>query len=332
MPASESELTMRPTPLGELARMAALTLIGPDKEIVAFGGTSSRSEHADRLIAYATSPAYLQLFADRRLGAVVIPESLRSDLPEGCSALVSAGDAAEAFYELLGITARLGLWRRLSGFIDPGADVAPSARIHESVVVGRGSRVMDNAVLLPNTWLGADVVVKPNATLGGDGFQISQLAGRQTLVPHVGGVRVADGATIGSQTCVDRGLFGDFTTVGHDTHIDNLVHVAHSVVLGSSVGVVACAEISGSVNVGDGAWLGPRCAINPSLNIGAHAFVGTGATVVRDVPGRALVYGSPAKIKGWTCDCRTALDVVGDVGRCPACGREHRLNAEHLDG
>ena len=139
-------------------------------------------------------------------------------------------------------------------------------------------------------------------------------------MPHAGGVYLGPGVTIGSQTCVDCGLFGELTWIDADAHVDNLVHVAHAVRVGVEATIVACAEVSGSVVVGDGAWLGPSCSINPGLRVGAHALVGTGSTVVADVPPNAVAFGSPAKVRGWRCACGERL-AERPSSACPSCGR-----------
>ncbi len=67
-----------------------------------------------------------------------------------------------------------------------------------------------------------------------------------------------------------------------------------------------------------GASIGANATIVCGTTIGAHAFVGAGAVVIRDVPAHALVVGNPARRIGWVCSCGTRL---GEDLRCPACGR-----------
>jgi acyl-[acyl carrier protein]--UDP-N-acetylglucosamine O-acyltransferase len=321
------EATMRPRRLSEIAGRYGLELRGPDREIVTLGPLDSRSAHGDRLLTFVTSRPWLERFAASGIAAAVVPEALAPD--EG-SVLVTTGDPETAFYGLLADTAEAGDWSTLEPRVGDGTVIAATATVDLACAIGRDCRIMAGAVLLANTRLGDGVVVKPNATLGGDGFQVRTIAGRRRVVPHTGGVDVRDGATVGSSTCVDRGLFGDFTTIGEHSHVDNLVHVAHSVEIGASATIVACAELSGSVQIGEGVWVGPRAAINASVRLGAHSFVGTGAVVVRDLPAHALAYGSPARIQGWLCFDGTRLEMVGDAGACSRCGQRFRLDGDDL--
>lgn len=69
--------------------------------------------------------------------------------------------------------------------------------------------------------------------------------------------------------------------------------------------------------VREGATLGANCTIVCGITVGRYAFVGAGSVVTRDVPDHALVYGSPAKIRGWACLCGEKLDATLT---CPECG------------
>jgi UDP-2-acetamido-3-amino-2,3-dideoxy-glucuronate N-acetyltransferase len=71
-----------------------------------------------------------------------------------------------------------------------------------------------------------------------------------------------------------------------------------------------------------GASIGANATIVCGITIGAHAFVGAGAVVTRDVADHALVVGNPARGVGWVCRCGGRLD--GEL-TCPACGRRYRL-------
>jgi UDP-2-acetamido-3-amino-2,3-dideoxy-glucuronate N-acetyltransferase len=74
-----------------------------------------------------------------------------------------------------------------------------------------------------------------------------------------------------------------------------------------------------------GVSLGANCTIVCGVTIGCFAFVGAGAVVTRDVPDHALVYGNPAKIRGWVCACGEKLDAAL---ACAVCGLAyHRMSA-----
>ncbi len=184
-------------------------------------------------------------------------------------------------------------------------------------------------VILPNSYIGPGVVVKPNAVIGGNGFE-STSGNQRRIVPHAGGVWLASGVQVGSCTCLDKGLFGDFTTIGNHTLIDNLVHFAHSARAGAFCSIIAGAEISGSVVLGDGVWLGPNCSISQGIHIADHCYIGTGSVVVRDLAAHSLAYGSPAKFAAWVCECRNKISFDDSRSTCSACGKEYVLTGDRV--
>jgi UDP-2-acetamido-3-amino-2,3-dideoxy-glucuronate N-acetyltransferase len=83
-----------------------------------------------------------------------------------------------------------------------------------------------------------------------------------------------------------------------------------------------------------GATLGANCTVVCGNSIGRYAFVGAGAVVTRDVPDHAIVYGNPARIKGWACSCGIRLEPEGaspDRLACPECHARYRLAGESLE-
>jgi len=141
-----------------------------------------------------------------------------------------------------------------------------------------------------------DVEIATGAVIGGDGFAFDMWDGRWYRFPHIGGVRIGSGTTIGANTCIDRGSLGD-TVIGADCQIDNLVHVAHNVLMGRGVMVVAGTVIGGSAAIGDYAWLGMGCRIAEGVTVGAFAFIGAGAVVTKDVEPMAAIVGVNRRIE-----------------------------------
>jgi len=73
----------------------------------------------------------------------------------------------------------------------------------------------------------------------------------------------------------------------------------------------------------EGASLGANCTIVCGIIIGKHAFVGASAVVTKDVPDYALVYGNPARIRGWVCECGKKLVFEEEKCKCANCGLEY---------
>lgn len=319
-----SNITMAPVRLDKVADRYGLQRRGADLEVATIGAVDA--SFSVPALSFAQSTAWAEA-ADNSVAAIIVSEAVADSYSGHAAMLVTKRDPQEVFYEIFYDSCIEARWQLIKGSIDPEARVHHGAHVAEHVSIGAGTVVMPGAVVLNNTVLGEGVTVKPNATLGGDGFQVRRIRNRPTVVPHVGGVLIQDFASIGSQTCVDRGLFGESTTVGTFTQIDNLVHIAHSVYIGDQAVVVACAEVSGSVRLGRGCWIGPNASINQSLTLGDYAFVGTAGAVVQDLPPHALAFGNPAKQRGWVCSCREKLLVEdgADLVICSSCGASFRV-------
>ena len=318
------QLTMRPIELSEIAARHRLRLVGEDRPITTMNYLDSPAALRDQQLTYAVTGEFVQGFLASGIAACILPARLAKDVPNGFSVLVTDEDPEDVFFGIFAGFAETGAWQEgVQPSRGNGIRIAPTAVIHDRAEIGDDCRIMDHAVILPNTLLGNRVVVKPNAVIGADGFEVRRIDGRRRNVPHVGGVWIEDDVEVGSSTCVDRGLFGEFTYVGAETKIDSLVYVAHRVVVGRCCVIIGCSELSGGVVLGDGVWVSPSSAIQPRLTLGDYCFLGTGSVVSRSVPRHALAYGCPAKVHGWVCSCRTKLSFVHDRARCERCGAEY---------
>jgi UDP-2-acetamido-3-amino-2,3-dideoxy-glucuronate N-acetyltransferase len=73
-----------------------------------------------------------------------------------------------------------------------------------------------------------------------------------------------------------------------------------------------------------GATIGANATIVCGTTIGEFGFVGAGSVVTRDVPAYALVYGNPARVRGFACECGARLVFAGAAASCGGCGRRYR--------
>jgi UDP-3-O-[3-hydroxymyristoyl] glucosamine N-acyltransferase len=323
------KLSCRSLSLAEIARRHQMVLEGKDGEIQRFTSLSELTSLGGIAVTYLTSPRFANLLRGGDDIAVVTRAELRQHLqPGNIALLVSGDDPHDAFYAAFLGAVEGGSFEKLTPFVSPHARIHQAAVISDNVHIEAGAAIGAGAVVLPNTYVGADVVIKPNATVGGDGFENAIIRGHHTVVPHAGGVWLSEGVHVGSSTCIDRGLFGDFTFLGPHTTMDNLVHFAHSARTGKDCSLTACAEVSGGAVLGDGVWLAPNVAVNQSLTIGSHCFVGTGAVVTRNLLPHSLAWGSPARVIGRACVCRAKLEFENENAVCDRCGRGYRLNSE----
>jgi UDP-3-O-[3-hydroxymyristoyl] glucosamine N-acyltransferase len=182
--------------------------------------------------------------------------------------------------------------------IGRGSSLGPGAKIGPGVAIGRDCRIGANAVI-GFALIGDRVSIHAGAVIGEAGFGAAGGPTGVVDLPQLGRVILQDGVTIGANSCVDRGAFGD-TTIGENSKIDNLVHVAHNVRLGRNCVAAAYTGISGSTVVGDGVAFGGKAGVADHLKIGAGAQIGASASVFKDVPAGETWTGFPARpLKRW---------------------------------
>lgn len=178
--------------------------------------------------------------------------------------------------------------------IDPTAVIGANVVIESGCYIGKNVVIEPNVVIHKGTIIGDNSRIRSCASIGSDGFGFERIGNNIVRFPHLGRVRIGQYVEVGSCTTIARGTLSD--TVIHDqVKIDNLVHIAHNVILHEGAFVIACAEVSGSVEIGKNAWIAPNACINQKLKIGDNALVGLGAVVTKNVEAESIVAGNPAK-------------------------------------
>jgi UDP-3-O-[3-hydroxymyristoyl] glucosamine N-acyltransferase len=233
-----------------------------------------------------------QLLENKKISCVVATPECASEVPTNIGLIID-NDPISILYEFHLHMFETGQYKRKTEFrIHPNTYIHPTAHIESDVVIEAGVRIAAGAIVLSNSIIEENVTIHPGVAIGTEGFEIRDIRGRRTLVPHTGGVWIRRGAHILTNTVVCRSLFGGNTEIGEDTIIDNLVHVAHGVKVGKRCKVTALAMLGGSSVIGDDTWIGPSACISNGIVIGNGARVSLGAVVTRDVPPGATVSGN----------------------------------------
>jgi UDP-3-O-[3-hydroxymyristoyl] glucosamine N-acyltransferase len=198
-----------------------------------------------------------------------------------------------------------------SAQIDPTAHIGPHCAVGPRVKLGARSVLMGgndlradcqlgedvclfpNVVLYRDTQLGHRVTIHAGTVIGSDGFGYVLDEGRHRKVLQLGNVIIHDDVEIGANTAIDRGTLGP-TIIGEGTKIDNLVHIAHNVVIGRHCLVMGQVGFAGSTRLGDYVVIASQSGIADHLKLGNQSVVGAKSGVMRDVPDGGRVLGIPA--------------------------------------
>jgi UDP-3-O-[3-hydroxymyristoyl] glucosamine N-acyltransferase len=182
--------------------------------------------------------------------------------------------------------------------VESGARIGERTHLHARVFIGRNASVGADCVLMPGVTLTSECVVKNRVRLhagvvvGSDGFGYEFVSGRHEKVPQVGRVVIEDDVEIGANSTLDRARFSE-TVVGEGTKIDNLVQIAHNVVIGRHCLICAQAGISGSTTVQDYVVVGGQAGLAGHLTVGKGSKIDGQTGVNSDLDAGSFVKGSP---------------------------------------
>jgi UDP-3-O-[3-hydroxymyristoyl] glucosamine N-acyltransferase len=192
------------------------------------------------------------------------------------------------------------------------AHIGPGVTIEDGVSIGEGSAVLANCVVCAGSIVGDGCTIHPNVTIydgtrignrvtihggtviGCDGFGYATHNGIHHKIPQVGNVIIEDDVEIGANVTIDRATLGA-TQIGEGSKIDNLVQIAHNVVLGKGCIIVAQVGISGSTKLGSYVVAAGQAGIIGHLKIGDGAIIAAQSGVIRDIEPGNTVLGSPAR-------------------------------------
>lgn len=178
--------------------------------------------------------------------------------------------------------------------IGENCEISPFSSISKhNVIIGNNVTIEEFVVIRENSCIGDNSILRAGCKIGGQGFEFKRQDNCIADVAHLGGVIIGNYVEIQYNTCIDRAVFPwDNTIVGDYCKIDNLVHIAHGVKLGSNVLVVANSGIGGRTIIKDGTWIGFGATIRNGLIVGENARANMGAVVTKSIPDSGSVTGN----------------------------------------
>ncbi len=174
--------------------------------------------------------------------------------------------------------------------LEPGVEIGRGARIgansyvgHESTI-GAGSFIYPNVTIRERTRIGERVIIHSGTVIGSDGFGFEMATGGHKKVPQIGIVQIDNDVEIGANTTIDRARFGR-TWIQEGVKIDNLVQIAHNVVIGKHSIIVAQVGIAGSVRIGSRVIIGGQAGIIGHIEIDDGTMIGAQTGVSKSLHG-----------------------------------------------
>lgn len=184
--------------------------------------------------------------------------------------------------------------------VGEGVEIGPKAVLQNLVSVGNNvrigaeSNIFPNVTIYANSQIGARVRIHSAAVIGSDGYGYVLDVSFHRKIPQVGHVIIRDDVEIGAGVTIDRGALGA-TEIGKGAKIDNLVQIAHNVVIGDHCIVVAQAGIAGSAKLGAYTIVAGQVGIAGHLKIGSKVTIAAQSGVMHNIPDGEKWFGSPAQ-------------------------------------
>jgi UDP-3-O-[3-hydroxymyristoyl] glucosamine N-acyltransferase len=301
--------------LQELAAMSGGELVGnPALKIT---GAASLGEAVAGEITFYSDPRYGPLLRKTRASAVFVPRDFVESI---ATPQIRVCHPNKAFEQVVlkfapkPVTFTPGI--HPTAVIDPSAQLGKSVSIQPYAVIEAGVRIGNDTVIGAGSYIGQEtvigaacliyprvtvrersrigsrVIIHSGAVIGADGFGFEFLENQHRKIQQLGIVQIDDDVEIGANTTVDRARFGR-TWIQKGVKIDNLVQVAHNVVIGKHSVVAAQTGISGSTRVGEYVQMAGQVGIVGHVEIADSSRIAAQSGVSKSIPGGTW-FGSPA--------------------------------------
>lgn len=184
-------------------------------------------------------------------------------------------------------------------YIGKGAKIGNHVRIYPQAYVGDGVVIGDNTTIYAGVKIyygcaiGANCTIHAGTVIGADGFGFAPAGEDYKKVPQIGNVVIEDYVEIGANTCVDRATMGA-TRIKKGVKLDNLVQIAHNVVVGENTVMAAQVGIAGTTKVGAHCMFGGQVGVAGHLNIGDRTMLAAQSGVTNDIAPDSIFMGAPA--------------------------------------
>jgi UDP-3-O-[3-hydroxymyristoyl] glucosamine N-acyltransferase len=301
--------------LQELATLCGGELHGDPAQKI--NGAASLVEAGPGEITFYSDPRYMSRLRKTGASAVFVPLKFSEQI---AAAQIRVANPSKAFEQVVLKLApkpiAFAAGTHPTAVVDPtakigkGVSIQPHAVIESGTVVGdktligagsyvgHESTIGESCLIYPNvtirerTRIGSRVIIHSGAVIGADGFGFEFVDGRYQKIPQVGIVQIDDEAEIGANTTIDRARFGR-TWIQEGVKIDNLVQIAHNVIIGKHSIIAAQTGISGSTRVGEKVMMAGQVGVIGHLTIDDNTIIAAQSGISKDLSGGAW-FGSPA--------------------------------------
>jgi len=302
--------------LEEVAELINGEIVGDGNPVIT--GASGIKEAKEGDVTFVANSRYAHLINQTNASAIIVS----MDIVTAAKPLIRTEDPSLAFAKIVSLLApnefhfprgihptaiigdkvKLGKDVSIQAYtvIEDNVDIGDRSVLYPGVYVGHHTKIGSDVLIYPHVTIrerivmGNRVIIHSGTVIGSDGFGFATVKGVHHKIPQIGTVVIEDDVEIGANVTIDRARF-DKTLIKKGTKIDNLVQIAHNVVIGENSIIVAQVGISGSTVIGNNVTLAGQSGAVGHITIGDNAVVAAQAGVTKSVPANTCVSGYPAK-------------------------------------
>ena len=299
--------------IGEIAAFLGGTVIGSDNIVIHHIRAIEEASQGD--LTFIANKKYLKKLKDTKASAILVSPQTTAEgqnLIVVADPYVALGKILNHYYPPDHGRASISA----EAYLEEGASVSPEAVIFPRAFISRGAKIGRGTVVYPGVFIGRNVSVGEDSVLfanvavyhsciignrvtlhsgvviGADGFGFASPGKGNVKIPQVGFVQIDDDVEIGANTTIDRATLGK-TWIHRNVKIDNLVQIAHNVVIGENSVITAQVGISGSTKLGRSVMVGGKTGMVGHINIGDQVMIAAGSGIHRDIKSGEIVGGAP---------------------------------------
>ncbi len=291
--------------LEELAKLTDSLVIGDPECVV--DNLSTISSASESSITFLTNSKYSGNLKNSKACAVLVDESYKEDKDfnylKSKDPYLAYATLSKLFKEELNNT---------FPFVDKSAVISENSIISRNVYIGPHVYIGPNCVIEDNVTINANcsivqnVSISSNTTihygsvLGSDGFGFAPSKNGYVKIEQLGGLKIGKNVEIGANCSIDRGALDD-TEIHNGVILDNLIHIAHNVVLGENSAIAASCAIAGSTKIGKNFQMGGLSGVLGHLEICDDVTVGAHTLITKNIskPGNYIGIMPAQDHKDW---------------------------------
>ena len=273
--------------LGELAKATNTEVVGnSDCHINNLSTIDNASEGS---ITFLTNQKYLHSLDNCMASAIVVSKEFKEDnrfnfLKSEDPYLTYAKLSKIFKYEEESLSPSI----HESAVISELSSIGNNVHIGPNVFIGPNCSIKDNVFIhancsiVKNVSISSNCLIHPGFVLGSDGFGFAPSQNGYVKIEQLGGLKIGKNVEIGANCSIDRGALDD-TEIKDGVILDNLIHIAHNVILGEDSAIAASCAIAGSTKIGKNFRMGGLSGVLGHLEICDDVSVGAHTLITKDI-------------------------------------------------